>query len=856
MKPNRSITHKITFLLLAMATASLLLTGTISAWSLYSMKKTSVESSRELGGTAAADAEAALESMAGQQLYTTAEEKAVYIEEKFNEVAAYVHGIAAQAQHIYENPDTYPDREVPLPVRESTELAPQLLHSEKLVEPTPEQQKEILKLGNLQDLLVQYNANNDMVSSTYLATESGWLIQADYIAHSKYTGDSETPDFYEAADRQWYQRAHWAGEGQVVYSDVIRDVHEGGDCIVCAAPVVVRGEIVAVAGVGSYLDTVNDAVLNTTIGENGYAFLIGKKGQVVVSPKTEGETAAYAETVIDLRTGENEELAEIVADVLYGGSGLEKITLDGRQVYLAYAPLPSLGWGFLTVMDVDEVIAPAMAGQQQILSLSEKVAQQQNQAIKKTFLLFALILTLTAVTISLSGMAFGRRITAPIRRLTKDVAKLDGGNLDYRIHLETGDEIEELGNAFNHMTAQMQNYIDNISAMTAEKERIRTELKLAARLQLDMLPEGNNAFPEREEFTLHASMTPAKEVGGDFYDFFLTDKEHLALVVADVSGKGVPAALFMVVAKTLLRSHITTPERLAEAVEETNELLCANNKNGMFVTAWIGILDVRDGTLTYVNAGHCRPLLCREKGTYHYLTERGGFVLAGMEGMHYTQSTIHLLPGDMLFQCSDGVTEANDEQGDLYGEDRLAAFLNANKEKAPEELTATVWADIGQFQGKAEQFDDITMLAVRYNGDVRTMETTEPDLESLPQVMDFVEKQLKRSGFGTKETTKVLVAVDEIYSNICRYSQASKAAVSCLVTGNRARITFTDNGIPYNPLEKPDPDTTAGVGERPIGGLGIYMVKKTMDIVTYEYEYVEKKNKLYIMKEQVTETIN
>lgn len=850
MKRNYSISHKITFLLLAMASASLLLTGTISAWSLYSMKTISVENNRELGETAASDVETALENMAGQQLYTIAEEKAVYIEEKFNAVAAYARGIAAQAQSIYENPRKYPNRAVPLPVKGSRELAPQLLWSERLMQPTAEQKQEILKLGNLQDLLVQYNANNDMVSSTYLATESGWMIQADYIADSKYAGGYGQPDFYEAAGRQWYQRALEAEKGQIVYSDVIRDVHEGGNCMVCAAPVVVRDKVVAVAGVGSYLDTVNEAVLNTSIGESGYAFLIGRKGQVVVSPKAEGETAAYAEAILDLRFEENIELAEIVADVLLGGSGLKKITLDGRQVYLAYAPLKSLGWGFLTVVDVEEVIAPAVARQQQILALSEAVAQKQNAAIKNTFLLFAMILTLTAVTISLSGMALGSRITAPIRRLTKDVAKLDGGNLDYRIHLKTGDEIEELGNAFNHMTAQIQSYVDNLAFMTAEKERIRTELKLAARLQLDMLPEGDNAFPDRKEFTLYASMTPAKEVGGDFYDFFLTDKNHLALIVADVSGKGVPAALFMVVAKTLLRSHITTPEHLAEAVEETNELLCANNKNGMFVTVWVGILNLCDGTLTYVNAGHCRPLVCRGKGEYHYLTERGGFVLAGMEGMHYTQNAIHLLPGDMLFQCSDGVTEANDEQGGLYGEARLEALLNANQEKAPAELTAAVWEDIERFQGAAEQFDDITMLALCYNGDIRTIETANPKLEHLPQVMDFVETHLKNCGFSPRNTARILVAVDEIYSNICRYSQATESEVSCSVAGGRAKITFTDNGIPYNPLAKPDPDTTAEVGERPIGGLGIYMVKKTMDIVTYEYEYVEKKNKLCIMKEK------
>lgn len=847
-KRRRSITHKIAFLLLAMTAASLLLVGAVSVWSLYSMKTISVENSMGLGETAAADAEEALEKMAGEQLLNTATEKAVYIEEKFHTVETYVRGIAAQAQYIYENPEKYPDRDIPLPVKGSTGLAPQLLRSERLMVPTYEQTTEILKLGNLQDMLVQYNANNDMVSSTYLATASGWMIQADYIANSKFREDSDIPDFYEATERQWYQRARGAGEGQIVYSDVIRDVHEGGNCMVCAAPVFLRGQLVAVAGVGSYLDTVNEAVLNTSIGESGYAFLIGRKGQVVVSPKSEGETAAYAEKIVDLRSGENREFADAVTDVLYGGSGVEKIMLDGREVYLAYAPLPNLGWGFVTVMDAEEVIAPAVAGQQQILALSEDVTQRQNEAIKETFLLFAIILTITAVTISLSGMMLGRQITKPIRRLTEDVAKIDGGNLAYRIKVETGDEVEALGNAFNHMTVQIQNYIDNLASVTAEKERIRTELKLAARLQLDMLPDGNNAFPEREEFTLHASMTPAKEVGGDFYDFFLTDKDHLALVVADVSGKGVPAALFMVVAKTLLRSHISSPEYLAEAVEETNELLCANNKNGMFVTAWVGILDLSDGTLTYVNAGHCRPLVCQNGGEYHYLTERGGFVLAGMEGMKYTQTTIHLSPGDMLFQCSDGVTEAHDEQDNLYGEDRLENFLNANIGKEPKELNKVIWKDIENFQGEAEQFDDITMLAVRYNGDIRTLKTGKPDLEQLPKIMDLVEEYLKSHGFPQENTTKMLVAVDEIYSNICHYSQATESAVSCLVADGRARITFTDNGIPYNPLEKPDPDITAGVEERPIGGLGIYMVKKTMDIVTYEYEYDEKKNKLTIMK--------
>lgn len=346
-----------------MVIIAMVLSAAVSLWGLLSMKQLSTENSRKLGETAAQDAERALEDLAVQNLQTTTEERAAYIEEKFSEVASYVHGIAAQARLIYENPDQYPDREVPFPVKGSTLLAPQLLWSESLVsevestspsDSVPHLSEEILKLGNLQDMLVQYNANNDMVSSTYIATKSGWLIQADYIADSKYFGDSDLPDYYEASQRQWYQRAAGAGEGQIVYSDVIRDIYEGGNCIVCAEPVYLGGELVAVAGVGSYLDTVNEAVLNTTVGVTGYAFLIGQQGQVMVSPKREGDTAVATEEIVDIRQGSNTDLA---TDVLFGGSGVEKITLDGREVYLAYTPMNSLGWGLVAVMDVEEMFA-------------------------------------------------------------------------------------------------------------------------------------------------------------------------------------------------------------------------------------------------------------------------------------------------------------------------------------------------------------------------------------------------------------------------------------------------------------------------------------------------------------------
>ncbi|MCM1185758.1 MAG: SpoIIE family protein phosphatase [Lachnoclostridium sp.] len=849
MKKKRSIRRKITTVFLAVLMAGMILTGAVSMWSLYSMRNISTESNNSLGKTAAEDAEMALEDMAGEHLQALAVEKATYIEQKFDEVAAYLHGIAAAAEEIYAHPGNYPDRAVALPQVGSTTLAAQLMWSESLREPAPENWAELYKLGNLQDMLVQYNDHNDMVSSTYVATQSGWMIQADYIAFSKYEEGAEHPDFYEAASRQWYQRALLAEQGTVVYSDVIADVHSGSNCIVCARPIYYKEEVVAVAGVGSYLDTVNEAVLNTTIGGKGYAFLVNEKGQVMVSGKDNGETAANAETNADLRESGNTQLAKAVESMVSGNSGLCKLTVDGKEVYLAYAPLKGLHWSFVTVIDVEEVLAPARQSRQEILTLTESMAKKQEEAIRTTQMIYLAILVLSVGVISLVSVLFTGKLTAPIHRLTTEVADFNGGNLDHQIQIATGDEVEELGNAFNGMTAQLKSYIKNLAAATAEKERIQTELGLAAQIQADMLPDSEKILTDRIEFAIHAGMTPAKEVGGDFYDFFLTDENHLAFLIADVSGKGVPASLFMVVAKTLLRSHITDAESLAEKMEEVNASLCANNQNDMFVTAWAGILDLSTGVLTYVNAGHNPPLLKQKKDSYDYLKSHNGFVLAGMENVKYTRSRVRLRPGDTIFLYTDGVVEANNEAGKLYGEVRLRQLLSKNTALEPEQLAGEVWKSVRDFQGAAEQFDDITMLIIRYNGDGYETKTDAPNMGRMEEINQWIEEQLKRNGISQKTIIKIRMAVDEIYSNICYYSKAEEVTIGCKVTEQKeAVLYFEDDGIPYNPLKRPDPDVTLLMEERGEGGLGIYLVKKRMDKV--EYKFVEGRNCLILTKRE------
>ena len=852
-KPKYSIGRKITSLLLFMVSVALLLTGGVSFFSLYSMKNISEKSSKELGESAASGAEEALEEMAGEQLLSLATENAAYIEEKFNTVIACVDGIAQAAEDIYRHPERYPDRDVPLPEKDSHALAPQLMWSQRLAFSTEEQMEEVAKLGNLQDMLVQYNRNSKMISSTYLATESGWMLQADYIPYSKYSGGSELPDYFEANERQWYQKALAAEMGEHVYSDVIQDFHEGKDCIVCSKAVYLNGEIVAVAGVGSYLDTVHEAVLETVVGDNGYAFLVNHKGQVMVSGAESGETAVGGSSCVDLRESMNAELALTVENMLNGQSGLTQISLDGREVYLAYAPLKGLGWSFVTVMDVEEVIAPARQSEQMILTLTDSISKQQDDAIHRMFLLFLGIVFMTAVFIGLGSLLFARKLAAPIRRLTAEVVWIGQGNLDSEIHIATGDEVEKLGDAFNDMRMQLKEYIHNLKEATAEKERIRTELDLASRIQADMLPDAVNSFADRKEFILHARMTPAKDVGGDFYDFFLIDEDHLAFLIADVSGKGIPAALFMVVAKTLLQSRIAEGIALDKAVTEVNERLCADNENGMFVTAWIGVLTLSTGMLTYVNAGHNPPLLGNRNNEYEYMREKCGFVLAGMEGITYTRKEKQLMPGDTLFLYTDGVSEMNDENGNLYGEEHLQTLLNEQQSSLPGALVETVWQNIQSFQGNAEQFDDVTMLVIHYFGSVSEPQdtyTVPAELSYIDKVQTFVETALERKKVSKKNIRQMLIASDEIFSNICHHSGAKEATIRCYVSGEEAVLAFEDDGTPFDPLEKEAADVGASLEERKEGGLGIHMVREMMDEVSYQFDKSKNKNCLILKKKE------
>lgn len=279
-------------------------------------------------------------------------------------------------------------------------------------------------------------------------------------------------------------------------------------------------------------------------------------------------------------------------------------------------------------------------------------------------------------------------------------------------HVQTGDELQELAESVLRMEQGILDHVKHITAVTAEKERISTELNVAAEIQANMLPGKFPAFPKRREFDLYASMTPAKEVGGDFYDFFLADHDHLVMVVGDVSGKGVPAALYMVISKTLIKNGTNASLSPGEILEEVNEQLCENNDSDMFVTVWLGIMEIPTGRVVAANAGHEFPAIRKDDGTFVLLKDPHGFVLGGMERVEYREYEFELRQGEALFVYTDGVPEATNGEEELFGTDRMLEILNQNPHVDPEQKIWQIKAVIDAFVGEAPQFDDITMLLI------------------------------------------------------------------------------------------------------------------------------------------------
>lgn len=612
--------------------------------------------------------------------------------------------------------------------------------------------------------------------------------------------------------------------------------------------------LAGVLAIDMSIDFLKDEISSIPVSNSGYAIITSAKNVAVAYPKSIAQGKRNREIVVkEIRGNSQVNFDRQTRD----SSGLFLGTVaGGEESAIYYTTINSNNWTFMVVWPIEKYL-------------------KDQSSMRKLFLALAIggyiIILIIILLISF-------RVAKPLKELAIAARKLGRGNFNVTIPQITGrDEISEFAGAFSNMLTELKDHIERQKDM----KRIERELDLARNIQLSMLPgseHDENSDDDRHE--LAPFLLPAKEVGGDFYDFFKIDNDHLCVVIGDVSGKGVAAALFMMVARIILRTTTKNLKSIVDAFNRTNFALAKRNKLNMFVTVWAGIIDLRTGHIDFASAGHNPPAIRHRDGSVEFIKSKAGLVMAAMEETIYKPQTYDLKQGDTLFLYTDGVTEATNSNNVLFGDNRLLATLKMGGERSTADTCTLVKKEIDNFVQDAPQFDDITMLAIKFNGidepvweryekTIDVADDNKGELKSfvegiltpmdgakkvqmqdawdryekivdvIPENQDiltaFVEGILAPMEGSLKSQMQINIAIDEIYSNIVKFSGATK--VTLIVEVRKAtltaRLTFIDNGKPYDPIKQADPDVTLPAEEREIGGLGIFIVKKTMDSVCY-----------------------
>jgi len=565
--------------------------------------------------------------------------------------------------------------------------------------------------AHMSDTMIAMCEGSEYLSNCFIGLADGTVLCVDTNSAGKFDENGNIPAF-PVRERPWYTGAAEAGE--LCFSGIEGDTYTDKIGIECSAPIYKNGELVAVVGADLFLDAMADYVDSASSqGEN--ICVINSEGKVIFVPEGNGifevRTSDKAE---DLRNNENADLSKFVTAALEGKTGLVTVNVNGKDYYMTGSPIPTVGWTVVSFIEKEITEQPAQMMITEYKRINDDAASKFEKGAKNSERTTLVMIAVVLILGSVSALVVSGRIVKPIERMTARMGELSGTDLAFDMEdtYRTGDEIEVLAESFATLSKRTVEYIGQITRITAEKERIGAELELATKIQADMLPNIFPAFPERPEFDIYATMTPAKEVGGDFYDFFLIDDDHLGMVMADVSGKGVPAALFMMMSKILVNNFAMMGGSPAKVLEQVNSQICKNNDEEMFVTVWFGVLEISTGKVTAANAGHEYPIIKKADGEFELFKDKHGFVIGGMDGMRYKEYEFTLEKGGTLFLYTDGVAEATNAENELFGTDRMLTALNQDPNAVPKVLLTNMKKAVDEFVGEAPQFDDLTMLGV------------------------------------------------------------------------------------------------------------------------------------------------
>ncbi|MDP8298545.1 MAG: SpoIIE family protein phosphatase [Candidatus Tantalella remota] len=577
-------------------------------------------------------------------------------------------------------------------------------------------------------------------------------------------------------------------------------------------------------------------VSSLKIGKTGYGFLVSKKGMLITHPD---KSLVMKNSVLKMPSKKNMYLFEVGDEMVNGEIGFvpTKDAATGKRIWIAYAPVPATDWSLAAVFPKGELM-------EDLHNLNRIVL-----LIGSLGLFF-----LTAVI-----YLFSNSITKPLKLLasrTRDIAK---GNMDFDLPIsDSKDEVGSLARALRYMKTELKDYISRLTKTTQEKEKIQSELKIARRIQLGTLPRVIPPFTGRDEFEICATMRAAKEVGGDFYDFYFIDDKHLAFTIGDVSGKGVPAAIYVAIAKTYIQSIAKVVKEPEEILTRVNKALAHDNIAAMFVTVFFGILNIETGEMRYSNAGHNLPMIIRNGKDPEFFEKPSGCVLGAFEDAPMGEGKTQFHPGDTLYMYTDGVTEAMNINKEEFTDERLKERLTIHKDDSIKKMVEGTFAAVEAFARGAEQADDITILILRYFGKEgpgkHAGKSEEYQIKNeIPQIRvlaNFMEEFGKKNGIPDDLMNDVNLSLEELIHNTISYGYEDGSLhfidVRIRLKDKELLLEIVDDAKAFNPLETPKPDVNKPLEDRTVGGLGIFIVRNIMDKV--EYKRKKDKNILILKK--------
>jgi len=702
-----SVRFKILLVLLAVSMVSLAVTGYLAFAAIRDMGNFAESSSNALGDQALNDSTIALEAAARQYLLQMATDQAEITDYLLNDVENELLSVRARADHIQqmsaENAAESGSIAFPaVPIGYGADWFRSFFAPGATAGAGSREYAALLALdGTLETI---YEVDPDL-SAIYVGTDSGMFRSCHPAGVAQPTG-------YDPRTREWYTAAR--ASGNVTWTGPYVDATNEGLVVTCSVAVYNPKYGYWVIGADVPVDTINRNILNWTFGQGGYAVLLDDQGNIVSMPDLSAGNLSWQQEYRkeNVFRDPDPQIRAIGRNMTAGRTGVEMASFNGTPKFIAYAPVPSLNWSVGIAMPVREIVAPVEETRSKISNAT--TATKEGIGLQTTRLLeiFIVLMAGMIVAVIVLSISFAKYLTRPLDTLTQGTTAIGNGDLDYRVPVLTRDEFGHLADSFNRMAADLKRNIEDLKRTTAEKERYTREIEIAKEIQESFLPE---EVPKIPGIDMVAFALPAQDVGGDFYDFIPVGQDRWGLVIADVSGKGIPAALFMALSRTITHICVSSGADPRSAILRANRLIYTESlRSCMFVTLFYAVLDYRNLTFSFVDAGHTPVVHVRGGDTPEVAFLRGKGLALGVEGeMELEEKSVSLRSGDLILMYTDGVTEAEDPGREIFGEERLQAFSLAHRDLTAQEFAAALLREIRAFAGPAQQADDITFLVIR-----------------------------------------------------------------------------------------------------------------------------------------------